>query len=236
MRQKQKRKLALFDIDKTVYDGYLLFPLIEQQRNESTISEKTYAAIQEIYVSYKKNDIDYETFARLLLIEWASGLKGIPTDLVLKQAIQLVDREVVKFYPYVASVMKLFWPSHDIYLVTGEPQFVAQPVKTLFNADGIVSTDFETTSTKTFSGKVERFLATKAEKLSALNPLLSTHDLSDSYAFGDSAGDIEMLNLVEHPVCVNPSEELRSLAVERNWEIVTPDTILPNLKKRFQNS
>ncbi|MBI3911546.1 MAG: HAD family hydrolase [Armatimonadetes bacterium] len=44
-------------------------------------------------------------------------------------------------------------------------------------------------------------------------------DLSASYAYGDSAGDIPMLAAVGRPVAVNPTAALRREAERRGWQI-----------------
>jgi HAD superfamily hydrolase (TIGR01490 family) len=45
-------------------------------------------------------------------------------------------------------------------------------------------------------------------------------DLAESYAYGDSAGDLPMLECVGHAVVVNPGRRLRALAEERGWQVV----------------
>ena len=45
------------------------------------------------------------------------------------------------------------------------------------------------------------------------------YDLSASYAYSDSFTDLPMLELVGHPVAVNPDGELRAVATERGWPI-----------------
>ena len=44
-------------------------------------------------------------------------------------------------------------------------------------------------------------------------------DLPQSYAYSDSITDLPMLELVGHPVAVNPDKELARVARERDWEI-----------------
>jgi phosphoserine phosphatase len=45
-------------------------------------------------------------------------------------------------------------------------------------------------------------------------------DLSRSDAYGNSFGDVPMLECVRHPVAVNPDGRLRALAQSRGWSIV----------------
>jgi len=46
------------------------------------------------------------------------------------------------------------------------------------------------------------------------------YDLSRSYAYTDSAGDLPMLDAVGHPVAVNPDHMLETIAYHRGWPIV----------------
>jgi hypothetical protein len=46
-------------------------------------------------------------------------------------------------------------------------------------------------------------------------------DLEGSYAYSDSATDLPMLEVVGHPVAVNPDRDLAKIAKERDWEVRT---------------
>ncbi len=46
------------------------------------------------------------------------------------------------------------------------------------------------------------------------------YDLAHSYAYTDSAGDLPMLEIVGHPVAVNPDRTLEAIAFHRGWPIV----------------
>ena len=61
------------------------------------------------------------------------------------------------------------------------------------------------------SGKAEAI-----EKLAAERG----YDLNLCYAYSDSASDLPMLELVGHPVAVNPDAALESVARERGWPMV----------------
>jgi len=46
------------------------------------------------------------------------------------------------------------------------------------------------------------------------------YDLRLSYAYTDSAGDLPMLEIVGHPVAVNPDRALETISYHRGWAIV----------------
>lgn len=45
-------------------------------------------------------------------------------------------------------------------------------------------------------------------------------DWANSYAYGDSHSDLPVLELVGHPVAVQPKSKLRTVAEQRHWEII----------------
>lgn len=44
-------------------------------------------------------------------------------------------------------------------------------------------------------------------------------DLRESYAYADSLGDSQLLEMVGNPIATHPDDELRALANERGWKI-----------------
>ena len=59
-------------------------------------------------------------------------------------------------------------------------------------------------------------------------------DISQSFAFGDSEHDLPILEAVSNPFAVKPTEELRRIALERDWPIVTADDIIQRVKARLE--
>jgi len=47
------------------------------------------------------------------------------------------------------------------------------------------------------------------------------YDLRLCYAYSDSRSDLPLLEMVGHPVAVNPDATLRRIARERNWPVVS---------------
>jgi phosphoserine phosphatase len=45
-------------------------------------------------------------------------------------------------------------------------------------------------------------------------------DLTSSFAYGDSPGDTEILDLVGYPVVVNPIRGMLRIARDRGWPVV----------------
>lgn len=221
MKFMEKRKISLFDIDGTIYEHSIVYPLAEYQLRERTIGEGCLNNLYEGLRLYKAGKIDYETMVSDLLDHWAKGLKGASYDIVLEQTKHFLKGEKNGFFPFLRPILALLKETHDIYLVTGEPEFVA---RTVSESTGFLSSELEIED-GIFTGKVIKYLAKREEKEMAIAQLLKNHDLKDSFAFGDAEGDIGMLSSVEFPICVNPTPGLEEIAKRKDWRIANPEDV-----------
>ncbi len=59
-------------------------------------------------------------------------------------------------------------------------------------------------------------------KVAAMRRFADEHDidLSESWAYSDSASDLPMLRAVGNPVAVNPDAELAKIAADEGWRIM----------------
>ena len=216
--------VALFDIDNTIYDGLSLFPLIERQASEKLVPAATLTSVQAKLADYKSGALSYEAALVAVLDVYATALKGQKYDKVLASTKSFFASSN-GLYPYVEPLMGALAETHDIILITGEPQMVCEAIGQAVKADAGYSTQFEVVDGK-FTGNITRYLATGAEKLGAVQHAIAGHTLRASLAFGDSEGDIEMMRIVEYAFCLNPTPALQQEAAENGWYLATPDTIL----------
>jgi HAD superfamily hydrolase (TIGR01490 family) len=217
------RSIAFFDIDNTMYDGFSYFELLERQVGEGLLELQVLDEAKISMQKYKSKTQDYETTIVELLDTYAKGLKGAQYDAILESTKQFYKRSN-KFFKYVGPSIKELKDSHDIILVTGEPQFVAKAVSELFGANSYYSTEYEVID-GTFTGAVKSYLASRHEKHDAIKHLMRGHSTKNSFAFGDSESDIEMLRAVEYPICLNLTDGLRTIAEEKGWAMPDIDEV-----------
>lgn len=221
------KRIALFDIDRTVYEGFLLFTIVGQQVEDRLIAQAVLDDIIDIKNVYEKGDMRYELMVETVLARWADGLTGKSLEEVEHHTEKYLRGKGNKFYFFVKDVIDILRDTHDIYFVTGEPQFVANKTKEIFNANGFLATEFEIKDGR-FTGKVSAALSHGHHKLQVISDLLTQHGREGSYAFGDSEGDIDMLDSVEYAVCVKPTAGLKQKAIEKGWFIsMDPDKEIP---------
>jgi HAD superfamily hydrolase (TIGR01490 family) len=108
-----------------------------------------------------------------------------------------------------------------IYIVSSSPEEVVRPLARHFGVSGVIATRALVDPEGRYTGELE-FYAYGQQKAEAIRRLAirSRIDLSGSYAYSDSHTDVPMLEVVGHPVAVNPDRDLRQVAEERGWEIL----------------
>lgn len=219
-----ERPLALFDIDNTIYDGISYFPLLETQIAEGLIEASFNGLAHGALGQYQAKLIDYEDLVRLLLDIYAVSLQNKPAALVQRSTDSFFAASQ-NFFGYVAPTMELLAESHEIVLVTGGSDFMAKAVAKLFGIQKFVSSVFEKDD-GILNGRVESHLATRHDKKAAIEHLTNMHAYAESYGFGDSEADIEMLRAVEYPICIRPTPGLADVAEDYGWTIITSQTDL----------
>lgn len=164
------RSVALFDIDNTMYEGFSYFELLEEQVKEGLVHAQVVANAKASMQKYRTGLSDYETTIVELLDIYAAGIKGKEYKVILESAKRFYQNSD-KFFPYVEPIIKELQRSHDIALVTGEPQFVAEAVADRFGLTSYYATEYEV-SEGIFTGDVKNYLASRHEKHNAIKQLM----------------------------------------------------------------
>jgi HAD superfamily hydrolase (TIGR01490 family) len=111
----------------------------------------------------------------------------------------------------------------DVIIVSASGSEMVEPIGELLGVDAVVASRLSTEEGR-FTGAID-FYAYAENKAVAMQELAERrgYDLSRSFAYSDSITDVHMLEVVGHPHAVNPDKELRRVAREREWPILTFD-------------
>lgn len=111
---------------------------------------------------------------------------------------------------------------HELAIVTSTNSFITRPIADLFGIDSLLATEPE------FDGEryTGRFLLEPCSgqgKVIWVRRWLAEHGLGleSSWFYTDSHQDIPLLELVTHPVAVDPDEKLARHAELRGWQVTS---------------
>jgi phosphoserine phosphatase len=143
-------------------------------------------------------------------------------------APEFFSRDALTFFD--EGLQRVTWhcaQSHRVFLVSGTLAPLARVAAR--NLAELVSAEIEVCATelqvppgrpRMWNGRIAGEHMSGGAKLRAARMLASRHglELSRSYAYGDSAGDVEMLKAVGHGIAVNPTPHLARVARKRGWK------------------
>jgi phosphoserine phosphatase len=109
----------------------------------------------------------------------------------------------------------------DTYIVSASPVEIVSQFAEEMEMTGGLGTVGEIED-DIYTGRLAEPFCYGEGKADAINKVATEmgYDLSQSYAYTDSAGDLPMLDAVGHPVAVNPDRALETIALHRGWPIV----------------
>jgi len=148
--------------------------------------------------------------------------EGAPVDRVRADAWELFTQLVItKSFPAgMRRVREHRALGHRTILITGALDFVVEPLKPLF--DEIVCASLSVSRDgATFTGELTEGPPTGEARALAMMRYADAEGLSleESVAYADSASDLPMLEVVGHPVAVNPEPKLATIARKRGWHV-----------------
>ncbi len=110
---------------------------------------------------------------------------------------------------------------HTLLIITATNSFITTPIAAEFGIDHLIATEPEENGGR-FTGRVRGVPSYREGKVTRLHGWLADHhkDLSDSWFYSDSHNDLPLLELVDHPVAVNPDTVLASHARVRGWPVM----------------
>jgi len=131
---------------------------------------------------------------------------------------------------FEGALQRIAWHharGHRVFLVSGTLAPLARVVARSLAA--YVPTDLEVSATElevsadspeTWSGHITGEHMSGEAKLRALKRLAAWYglDLARSYAYGDSSGDLQMLEAVGNATAVNPTRQLARVGRKRGWQ------------------
>ena len=228
MRTK-KTKLAIFDIDGTVFRSSLLVEGFNALVSSGIFPRSAETEIKKNYVAWLNRKGHYDDYLMQLVRVYYRNLKGKKQSKVEPVIDKVIAHQRDRVYRYTRDMLDTLRKENYFLLAISNSQdaMVIRYAKS-FGFDGALGRPIEIVDGIYTGGCIvdgKSFpIDVKLDKPALLKSFLKEKalnaNLADSYAFGDSEGDLEILSSVGHPVAFNPSYELAKIAEERDWQIV----------------
>lgn len=112
-----------------------------------------------------------------------------------------------------------------VALVTGTHEYLAQPIAQALGIEHLVAVRLVRDAAGRITGAIDGIPSFHAGKINRVHQWLATQgrvidDFPRVHFYGDSVNDIPIMEHVTHPIAVNPSAALRTLAHARGWPVL----------------
>jgi HAD superfamily hydrolase (TIGR01490 family) len=213
--------LAIFDLDNTLLAGdsdYLWGVYLAQ----NGIVDRAHYERENtrFYDEYKAGRLDiYEFLAfslRPLADNEPADLERWRTDFMARVIEPIITPGALALLEEHRSAR------HTLMIVTATNAFVTRPIAERLGIPHLIATEPERIGGR-YTGRVAGIPSFREGKVTRLREWLagSGESLSGSHFYSDSHNDLPLLELVDHPVAVDPDDELRSIAAERCWPVIS---------------
>lgn len=218
---EQKKKLAIFDIDGTIFRKNLHFELINELSWINVFPRKVRDQIVLLYTNWLEHKGTYESYRMGLVELFEKYIKGCKREDVIRASQMVISFHKDRTYIFAEDLIrKLRRDNYHIIAISGSPiEIVEEYNKKHLNFDKVFGSIYETDGDVYTGGYVDEPIKNKGEvvkKYVEHNNLT----LEGSYGIGDTESDVSFLDLVEYPIAFNPNENLKKVAQDKGWRIV----------------
>ena len=207
-----KKRAAFFDIDGTLYRDSLMVEHFRKLIKYEIIDEKTWIDhARGTFLNWDKRQGNYDDYLLEVCNLYVDSLTGVDWRSIDFAADQVIKTKADRVYKYTRSQIERHLKNGDIVIfISGSPDFLVKKMAEKYNVTDYLGSKYIMEDGK-FSGKLVPMWDSES-KNKAINELIEKYDidLDESFAYGDTNGDINMLRKVGHPVAINPTNELLS--------------------------
>ena len=216
------RAIAFFDVDNTLMRGASLYHLGVAAWRCGLITRRDITSFgwkQARFLAVGENR-DHLSTVLLRALEVAVGFEQAE---LIRLSEEIFDTKLTRrLWPETVAVARRHLEnSHEVWLLTASVQEVADVIAVRLGFTGAVGTVLEADD-GIFTGRLAAGVCHGALKSEAARARATASgvDLADCWAYSDSHNDIPLLDLVGHPVVVNPDAALARYAAARDWPVM----------------
>ncbi|MEY2567566.1 MAG: hypothetical protein QOE35_2095 [Actinomycetota bacterium] len=214
---------AFFDLDKTVIAKASMVAFGRPFLAEGLISRRT--VLRGLYgqLVYMHLGASEEKLVRMResVLALTRGWDQARVRAIVRETLEQVVEPII-----YAEAMELIdehkAAGRRVFIVSASPEEIVLPLADFLGVDEAIASRASVDAEGRYTGEMERY-AYGPFKAEVMREIAAAEgiDLAASYAYSDSYTDAPMLEVVGHPVAVNPDRVLLRLARERDWEVRT---------------
>ena len=212
---------AFFDLDRTLMSGSSAYYFGKVAYREGLIPLPRLIADGVSAVAFKllgASDEKSEALRDRIL----ASVAGTPVDTFARLAPTVVEELLPRIRPEAQGLLDMHAEAgRDTYIISASPVEIVGDLARALDLTGGLGTESEIVD-GVYTGRLAAPFCYGEGKAERMRKLAAErgYDLAQCYAYSDSASDLPMMQIVGHPVAVNPDRPMVSVAHRRGWPVV----------------
>lgn len=229
--EKQLRKVAIFDIDGTIFRSSLLIELVEVLIELGHFPVSVRQDYEDQKVKWLERKGDYEAYIMAVVKVFVKNIKGMPYAELARASELVVARYRHRTYKFTEELIKgLKEEGYFLLAISQSPKTTLDYFCKDVGFDKTYGRIYGSDEKGILTGEIvdEDIIAVKANIVRRACEKEGL-TLEGSVGVGDTEGDISLLEMVSRPICFNPNLKLYQHAEKMGWEIVVErkDVVYP---------
>ncbi len=217
-----KRKVAVFDVDGTIFRSSLLIQVVEQLIRDGVFPEDAQAEYAKQYEKWLDREGAYEDYINAVVECFKKHLPGVHYGALADAARRVVAAQWKRTYRYPRALIKnLKERGYFLLAISHSPKTVLDKFCPRLGFDKVYGLIYEIDEDEKFTGKIvdEAFAKDKANIIRRAIDKESLM-LTNSVGVGDTDSDVPFLEIVARPICFNPNSKLYTYAKKQGWKVI----------------
>lgn len=217
-----RKKVAIFDIDGTIFRSSLLIEVTEALLQEGIFPKKIKNIYANSYENWLNRKGSYEDYIWGVVDAFESNIKNVKYSDFFSVVKKVVGFHKSRVYRYTRKLVKdLKRKNYYIMAISNSPRELVDEFCRNWAFDKVYGRVYEVGKNGRFTGKT-LYLDLISDKAKVLQRAVEKENLTleDSVGVGDSESDMPFLKIVKRPICFNPNNKLYQYAKLAGWKII----------------
>lgn len=218
----EKHKIAVFDIDGTIFRKNLHFELIDELAWMKIFPHDVRKKLVDLYTSWVEHRGTYESYRHELVELYGLHIKGHTQEEVIRACKSLVPFYEQKTYVFAERLIeRLRKEGYRMIAISGSPlEVVKEFNERHLKFDKVYGSIYETDEDGKYTGSA--IFEPPHDKGMVIKQYAAEHNctFTGSYGVGDTESDASFLEIVENPIAFNPNQNLKDIAKRNGWKVI----------------
>ncbi len=217
-----KNKIAIFDIDGTIFRKNLHFVLINELVFMGVFPKSVKHKLVDVYSDWIEHEGTYEKYRLALIDLYSKYIKGCKREDILAASQEVIRFHEKRTYVFAEKLIEnLKKESYNIIAISGSPTEVVEEYnRKHLKFDEVFGSVYEVDNGGFYTGKAIFEPTIHKGHVAKQYAIENNLKFDESYGIGDTESDAKFLELVKYPIAFNPNQNLKEIAEKEKWKIV----------------